>query len=69
MILGQGIGLVGVGVALGVIGALLLSRFVRGFLFEVTPHDPLTFITFACAARRLGRQLSPGDPGNPCGSG
>ena len=43
LFLGQGMALAGGGVALGLAGALMLTRFVRSLLFEVTPYDPLTF--------------------------
>jgi putative ABC transport system permease protein len=42
MVLSEGGLLVGVGLALGAVGALLLARLVRGLLFGVAPHDPLT---------------------------
>jgi len=32
-----------VGVALGIVGALVLTRLVASLLFGVTPTDPLTF--------------------------
>jgi len=35
------------GVAVGVIGAVALSRFVAGLLFGVTPTDPLTYASVA----------------------
>ena len=43
MVLGEGIVLALIGVGAGLIGALLLTRFLKGFLFGVTPTDPLTF--------------------------
>ena len=43
-VLGEGLLLAGGGLVLGVIGAVLLSRFLEGLLFEVTPLDTLTFI-------------------------
>ena len=39
----QGMTVVSIGIAVGVFGALLLSRVLSGLLFEVTPSDPLTF--------------------------
>jgi predicted permease len=36
--------LVGIGVALGVIGAFGLSRFVQSLLYGMTPNDPLTIV-------------------------
>ncbi|MDB6026279.1 MAG: hypothetical protein JWM68_2502 [Verrucomicrobiales bacterium] len=43
----QGMKLAIIGVGLGVIAALGLSRFMTSFLFEVTPTDPLTFFGIA----------------------
>jgi putative ABC transport system permease protein len=43
MILGQGLGLALVGVALGLIGALWLTQVLQQLLFEVTPTDPVTY--------------------------
>ena len=42
MIIAEGGVLVVIGLALGVIGALSLSRLIRGLLFGVAPHDPIT---------------------------
>jgi predicted permease len=39
----------GAGVAIGVIGALLLTRFMHSLLFEIEPADPLTFMSIAVA--------------------
>jgi putative ABC transport system permease protein len=47
MILGQGMGLVLLGVALGLLAALGLTRLLRTLLFEVGPADPLTFFGVA----------------------
>jgi putative ABC transport system permease protein len=43
MILRQGMALALAGVALGVIGAFVLTRAVKSLLFGVTPTDPATF--------------------------
>jgi predicted permease len=43
MVLRNGMRLAGLGVALGVAGALVLSRVMSSILFGVAPHDPLTF--------------------------
>jgi ABC-type lipoprotein release transport system permease subunit len=32
------------GAAIGLVGALVISRSIAGLLFEVRPTDPLTFI-------------------------
>jgi ABC-type antimicrobial peptide transport system permease subunit len=45
----QGAWLAGVGVALGVAGALAASRVLTGLLFQVTPTDPLTYAGTALA--------------------
>jgi ABC-type antimicrobial peptide transport system permease subunit len=43
-VVGQGLLLTGAGVALGVVGALALTRFLTSLLFGVKPNDPLMFI-------------------------
>ena len=43
MILGQGLRPIFIGVAIGMIGALALTRTVESLLFGVTATDPLTF--------------------------
>lgn len=43
LILRQGLGLVLVGTALGLLGALATGRLLAGVLYAVQPHDPLTF--------------------------
>ncbi len=47
MIVRQGLGLGLPGVALGIAGALLLTRFIDHMLYEVTPTDPITFAQVA----------------------
>ncbi len=44
LVLGQGFLLVGIGLLLGIAGAIVGSRFLQQFLFEVNPRDPATFI-------------------------
>lgn len=44
MVMGHGFALVGVGLALGVVGALGSARAIRGRLYEVGASDPLTFV-------------------------
>ena len=44
IILGQGLRLVLIGLALGLVGAFALTRLVRSLMFGVTPSDPLTFL-------------------------
>jgi predicted permease len=67
LIVGEGMKVVLVGIALGVLGGLSLGRFVSSLVFGVTVRDPATFILvpvilsmvalFACAlpARRAAR--------------
>ncbi len=42
MVLSEGGRLVVIGLALGVVGALSLTRLMQGLLFGVPPHDPIT---------------------------
>jgi len=44
MVLGQGLKLTLIGVAIGVLGALGAARTLATMLYQVTPYDPLTFI-------------------------
>ena len=44
LILGQGLKVVLVGLALGLVGALALTRVIRSLLFGVTPNDAVTFV-------------------------
>jgi predicted permease len=43
LVLGQGLRLLGSGLAIGLAGSLLLSRVLRGMLFGVGPNDPVVF--------------------------
>jgi len=47
MVLGQGMVLALFGVALGLVGALGLTRLLQRLLFEVEPTDPVTFVGVA----------------------
>ena len=47
MVLQEGLGLAAVGAALGIAGALWLSRFVASLLYGVTTTDPVTYIGIA----------------------
>jgi FtsX-like permease family len=44
LLLGQGLRLLGIGVAIGFTGALLGTRYIEAQLFGVTATDPLTFV-------------------------
>jgi putative ABC transport system permease protein len=49
LVLGQGLSLVLMGVAIGLVGAFGLMRFVSSLLYGVRPSDPLTFVSVAVA--------------------
>jgi predicted permease len=44
MVIRQGLLLGGIGVAVGIAGALLLTRFLSSLLFGIEPTDPITFV-------------------------
>jgi predicted permease len=44
LVIGQGLKLALIGVAIGIAGALALTRFVASLLYGVKPTDPLTFV-------------------------
>lgn len=54
MILKEGGVLLAMGLALGIAGALLAARVIRGLLFGVAPHDPATFIGVALMIGAIG---------------
>src|SRR5437667_8779317 len=45
LVVGHGMRLALVGVGIGLIGALALTRLMNSLLFEIRPFDPLTFVT------------------------
>jgi predicted permease len=45
LLLGQAVRLIGIGAAIGLAGALLVTRYIEAQLFGVTATDPLTFIS------------------------
>ena len=47
LILRQGMLLVGVGIALGWVGAVMLTRLLESELYRVSPLDPITFLGVA----------------------
>ena len=47
MVLGQGLMLGAIGVVLGAVGALALTRLIRGLLFGISSFDPVTFVVMA----------------------
>ena len=42
MVMGELALLIGIGLAVGLVGALVATRLVASFLYGVTPHDPIT---------------------------
>jgi len=54
MILGEGGSLLAIGLALGVVGAFLTTRIIRGLLFGVEPHDPVTLAGVAVGMAAIG---------------
>jgi ABC-type antimicrobial peptide transport system permease subunit len=49
MVVVRGLALTLSGVGVGLVGAFLLTRFMQGVLFDVTPSDPSTFISVTVA--------------------
>jgi len=47
LVVGQGMRLVGAGLAIGLTGAWVLSRVLTSQLYEVSARDPLTYVTVA----------------------
>ncbi len=54
LMLTRGLRLVGLGVLLGTVAALLATRALRSLLFEVAPGDPLTLVTVVVAILAAG---------------
>jgi ABC-type antimicrobial peptide transport system permease subunit len=44
LILSEGIRLIMIGVAMGLVAALALSRVLKSLLFSVSPHDPISYV-------------------------
>jgi predicted permease len=55
LVVGQGLGLAAAGAAVGLVGAVIVSRFMTGLLYGVKPSDPLTIagVTLLLAAVAL----------------
>jgi putative ABC transport system permease protein len=54
MVIGQGLKLALIGVAIGIVGALALTRFLASLLYGVKPTDPLTFIAVSIILIAVG---------------
>ena len=54
MILREGGVLLVLGLVLGVVGAFFAARVIRGLLFGVAPHDPVTFVGVAVMMAAIG---------------
>jgi predicted permease len=54
MILSEGGLLLALGLGLGIGGALVTARLMRGLLFGVTPHDPVTLVIVAFVMGAIG---------------
>jgi ABC-type antimicrobial peptide transport system permease subunit len=44
LVIGQGLFLAGIGLAVGVVGALAVTRIMGSLLYDVTANDPLTYV-------------------------
>ncbi len=47
IVLGRGLRMVAIGIAVGVAGALAVTRLLASYLFGVSGHDPVTFVAVA----------------------
>jgi ABC-type antimicrobial peptide transport system permease subunit len=44
LVLRQGLLLTGIGIGIGLAGAIALTRYIEGMLYGVKPLDPLTYV-------------------------
>jgi ABC-type antimicrobial peptide transport system permease subunit len=58
MFLRQGVALTGIGLAFGIGGSLLLTRWLAGLLYEVKANDPATFLVVAVLFLVIGGAAS-----------
>jgi putative ABC transport system permease protein len=47
LVMRHGLMTAGIGVAVGIAGALALTRFMQSLLFDTTPYDPLVYAAVA----------------------
>src|SRR5204863_9749102 len=45
LVVGEGVALTSLGTIIGLSGALLATRVLRSLLFDLTPSDPITYVT------------------------
>lgn len=58
MVLTQGMSVIGAGLAVGIVVALIFSRVMRSLLFETTVNDPITFVGVALMFLAVGLAAS-----------
>jgi ABC-type antimicrobial peptide transport system permease subunit len=49
LVMREGVAPAGIGIALGIVGALFATRLAESLLFGVTPSDPATYVAVAAA--------------------
>jgi putative ABC transport system permease protein len=54
MVVRQGLTLVAIGLAIGLAGAVVMSRALSAYLYQTTPYDPLVLVTVAAAFLAAG---------------
>jgi ABC-type antimicrobial peptide transport system permease subunit len=54
MVVRQGMALVGLGLALGILGGFAISRVMSGLVFGIAAQDPATFILGAALLAAVG---------------
>jgi predicted permease len=54
LVVGQGLILILMGLGIGIVGALGLTRFLSSMLYGVTPNDPITFVSTAVLLAAVG---------------
>jgi ABC-type antimicrobial peptide transport system permease subunit len=54
MVVGQGVAPAGAGLVVGIIGALASGRVLEGFLYGVSPYDPLVLLGASVALLLVG---------------
>ena len=47
LVMKRGLMAAAIGIVLGIVGALALTRFMQSLLFETTPYDPMVFAAVA----------------------